>query len=255
MCCPSRAAEGVTNRSIRASCLHPNKATMPRHTPHLPFPLLIAFCSAPAPPSRSAWSPLPLCLAALTSGLLPLLRSGSSFPERLVAFAAVASVFNAGSFAGLYWFKKVGLIGQCQRSLFVCPRSPPKNASRFAGGVATHSARGGGLNMRRALLPCLQRGLLPGLGRATDLISVSWAACCPVFTMLLSSAVAVLWHFQACTICSVAASSCAGRGGTDPVGCALSYSCRCCSSRRAAALSALQRDEGINVEAAGVMYS
>ena len=32
--------------------------------------------------------------------------SGASFPERLVAFAAVSSVFNAGSFAGLYCFKK-----------------------------------------------------------------------------------------------------------------------------------------------------
>lgn len=39
--------------------------------------------------------------------------SGASFAERLVAFAAVSSVFNAGSFAGLYWFKKRGLLPGC----------------------------------------------------------------------------------------------------------------------------------------------
>lgn len=50
----------------------------------------------------------PPCLTThRTSPLAVWPCSGSSFPERLVAFAAVASVFNAGSFAGLYWFKKV----------------------------------------------------------------------------------------------------------------------------------------------------
>lgn len=43
-------------------------------------------------------------------------HSGSSFPERLVAFAAVSSVFHAGSFAGLYWFKKRGLLPGLSRA-------------------------------------------------------------------------------------------------------------------------------------------
>ena len=68
------------------------------------LPAILQRC--PLPDAHQS-APRLQCLTALTSGFPRLLRSGSSFPERLVAFAAVSSIFNAGSFAGLYWFKKV----------------------------------------------------------------------------------------------------------------------------------------------------
>lgn len=53
--------------------------------------------------------------------------SGASFPERLVAFAAVSSVFNAGSFAGLYWFKKRGLLPGCSQATDLISRDESIN--------------------------------------------------------------------------------------------------------------------------------
>lgn len=99
--------------------------------------------------------------------------SGASFPERLVAFALVGSVFNAGCFAGLYWFKKVRSRGR-----------------RFEAVFASMEPAGSGAVPARLLCPPdrglpvpnpapspflppspLQRGLLPGTSHATDMIS------------------------------------------------------------------------------------
>jgi hypothetical protein len=62
------------------------------HDIHLPLP-------------RSSYTYSPMSHLLLDSN-----HSDSSFPERLVAFAAVEGIFFSGSFCSIFWLKKRGLM-------------------------------------------------------------------------------------------------------------------------------------------------
>ncbi|PBK59366.1 ribonucleoside-diphosphate reductase [Armillaria solidipes] len=61
------------------------------------------------------------CVAAKASWALHWAQSTASFPQRLVAFAAVEGIFFSGSFAAIYWLKRRGVMpGLCFSNELIC---------------------------------------------------------------------------------------------------------------------------------------